>query len=208
METPGIVRFYDRLGRRYDWFSFYEGRAKELARTWLTLRPGLRLLNVGVGTGKEHAQLQEALAPIGFIMGVDLSSVMVSLAKERSQGPHLQADARALPIAAECFDRIYCAYVLDLLPTASLLNVLAGFRRVLKRGGQAVILSLTEGIDLPSRTLVAAWKKIYALNPLACGGCRPLQLVELAEAAGFTILKRQVVVQLAVPSELILAFRP
>jgi hypothetical protein len=69
----------------------------------------------------------------------------------------------------------------------------------------AVILALTEGIDLPSRALVAAWKGIFSLSPTVCGGCRPLELLDLVHQAGFTQVEREVVVQLGVPSEIITA---
>jgi len=38
-----------------------------------------------------------------------------------------------------------------------------------------------------------------------CGGCRPLELFDLVQKAGFTNIQRQVIVQAGVPSELISA---
>jgi len=68
-----------------------------------------------------------------------------------------------------------------------------------------VILALTEGIDLPSQALVAVWKGVFSLNPAMCGGCRPLELLDLVYRAGFTQVEREVIVQLGVPSEIITA---
>ena len=70
-----------------------------------------------------------------------------------------------------------------------------------------MILALTEGVDLPSRALVKTWKSVFNLSPVMCGGCRPLELFELVEQAGFNDIQRKVIVQAAVPSELISAVK-
>ena len=41
-----------------------------------------------------------------------------------------------------------------------------------------------------------------------CGGCRPLQLAALAHDAGFAVITREVVVQLGLPSEVLVVARP
>jgi len=203
--TDQIQLFYDRMGGRYDWFEIYEGRAKTRALKLLQLAPEQVVLNVGVGTGKQHAEILSEIQPDGLAIGVDVSEVMASLAQERTAAPICQADARFLPCASEHFDRLYAAYVLDLLPLSDLPAVLSGFHRVIKPGGLMVLLALTEGVNVPSRALVAVWKAAYAISPVACGGCRPLQLTRLVQSAGFEELQREVVVQMAVPSEIIVA---
>jgi demethylmenaquinone methyltransferase/2-methoxy-6-polyprenyl-1,4-benzoquinol methylase len=203
--THQIQHFYDRVGERYDWFEIYEGRAKARALELLNLAPGQVVLNVGVGTGKQHAEIINDIQPDGLAIGLDVSEVMACLTRERTTAPICQADARYLPYASERFDRLYAAYVLDLLPLSELPALLSGFHRVLKPGGLMVVLVLTEGVDVPSRALVAVWKAAYAISPVACGGCRPLQLTRLIQAAGLEEVQREVVVQMAVPSEIIVA---
>ena len=198
-------RIYDSLGKRYDWFGGYEARAKERSVEMLELTPGLKLLEVGVGTGKQHSRLQAALAPSGTAYGIDLSRVMLDLTRQRTSAPLCQADAHHLPFPSGSFDQLYTSYVLDLMPRADLPDILAEFRRVLKDGGRAVLVAFTEGVDIPSRALVAVWKGLYEISPIACAGCRPLQLAALLEQAGFTQVQREVVVQLAMPSEILLA---
>ena len=205
LSTPAAQRFYDRIGSRYDWFEFYEGRAKERARKALDLSPGLSLLSVGVGTGKELAQLLDAITTGGTAFGLDISPVMLGLTRERTSAHVCLADARNLPYAERSFDRLYAGYVLDLLPYPDLMGVIAGFHRVLKPASRMVILALTEGVDRPSKALISAWKGIFALNPAMCGGCRPLQLFDLVYEAGFKNIEREVIVQFGVPSELIIA---
>ena len=197
-------RFYDRLGARYDWAAFYEGRAKSLGLEWLDLQPGQRLLNAGCGTGKEHLQLQEALVP-GVAIGLDLSAVMAGLTRQRTGSPVCQATIWHLPLAGDSFDRLFSSYVLDLIPHNYLPRVLTEFGRVLAPGGRLVIITLTEGVTPASRALVTAWKALYAVAPIACGGCRPLQLADMVEAAGFNELSCRTVVQFGLPSEIITA---
>lgn len=199
------MRFYDRLGERYDWFSFYESKAKRRALQFLELAPGQWVLNVGLGTGKEHLALQAGVVPGGLAFGLDLSPRMLEVAYRRTGAPLCRADGGSLPFAPSSFDRLFCAYVLDLVPTPMIHLWLEGFWRVLKPGGRIVLLSLTEGVSPLSRTFVRLWKLAYALNPVACGGCRPLLLEASLRRARFVQLQRAVVVQFGVPSEVLVA---
>jgi len=205
ISTEAARRFYDRLGKGHDWAEFYESRAKSVALARLALAPGQHVLNLGVGTGKEHHRLQTAIRPGGLAFGLDLSPVMLRLAYQRTAAPLCRADVRRPPYAPASFDRLFSAYVLDLIPQADLIGLLAGCRRLLKPGGRLVLVSLTEGTNAPSRLLVGLWKLVYKASPIACGGCRPVQLAGLVHQAGFPHVEREVVVQLGVPSEVIVA---
>ena len=205
--TDTARRFYNRLGAGYDLAERYDSRAKERALTLLGLTAGLRVLNAGPGTGREQAKIQRAVGLAGVTVGLDLSRVMLRLTGARSSGLLCEGDARMLPFASASFDRILASYVLDLLPAPHLLPLLEDFRRVLKPAGKLVLVSLTNGVNLPSRALIRAWKIIYAFSPTICGGCRPLQLAEQVKRAGFAQVEREVIVQLAVPSEIIAAQR-
>ena len=205
ISTKSVQLIYDFLGKRYDWFGGYESRAKERSTEMLELFPGLKLLEVGVGTGKQHTRLQAGLVPAGIAYGIDISRVMLELTRQRSDALLCQADTHYLPFPTGSFDRLYASYVLDLMPRADLPGILTEFRRVLKDGGRIALVALTEGVDIPSRGLVAAWKGLYKISPITCAGCRPLQLSDLLEQAGCKQIHREVVVQLGMPSEIIIA---
>lgn len=205
LTTSAAQKFYDRIGSRYDWFEFYEGQAKEQAFNALQLTPGLKVLSVGAGTGKELIKIKSTIHPGGVAYGLDLSPVMAKLASERTGASICRADARRFPFQGQAFDRLYASYILDLLPLSDIARLLLDFYRVLRSGGRLVILALTEGVDLPSRTLVSLWKGVFSISPAVCGGCRPLTLQKRVEEAGFTSVNRQVIVQAGVPSELISA---
>jgi ubiquinone/menaquinone biosynthesis C-methylase UbiE len=200
-------RIYDFIGKRYDWFSSYDAHAKARAFELLGVTHGQYLLEVGVGTGKEQSRIQAAILPGGISFGIDISRVMLTLSRQKSETPLCQADARNIPFVSECFDRVFISYVLDLLPIADIPDILASLQRVLKPGGRIVIIALTEGISRSSRMLVAVWKAVYKISPITCAGCRPLQLSRLVEKAGLIHVRREVVVQLAVPSEIVVAIK-
>lgn len=207
LSTSKAQRFYDLIGKRYDWFEFYESRAKDRALELLDLSPGIKVLNVGVGTGKQQVQIHDSIEPGGIAFGLDISPVMLALAKSRCSSPFCRADAHLLPFAPASFDRLYAAYVLDLIPLGEIPAILQQFNRVLRPGGRVVLLALTEGVDFSSRAVVGAWKLAYAVSPVICGGCRPLALTDLVLEAGFSHISRQVVVQMAVPSEIVAAVK-
>lgn len=135
--SPAAVQtFYNRLGTRHDAADWYEGAAKRCALAALALRPGQRVLNVGVGTGKEHYQIMTAVGPLGLAVGLDLATVMLALTRARTGTPLLRADARTLPLLDGVFDRVYAAYILDLIPLADLPGMLHELRRVLRPVGR------------------------------------------------------------------------
>lgn len=200
-------RFYDRIGSRYDWFEFYEGHAKEMAREALHLTSGLKILSVGAGTGKELQKIIPGITPGGIAFAVDISTVMLELTRKRTSAKVCQADARRIPFTEQSFDRVYAAYVLDLISKAEIPGLLLDFFRVLKPSGRLVILALTEGINLSSRAIVSLWKGLFSISPTVCGGCRPLELLDFVKEAGFSGVKREVIVQMGVPSEIILGVK-
>jgi ubiquinone/menaquinone biosynthesis C-methylase UbiE len=203
--------FYDRLGPLYDLGERFEQKAKTRGMALLNLSPGLQLLNVGVGTGELQAKIQEAVLPGGLAAAVDVSAVMLRLSQERVPAPGngalCLADGRNLPFATASFDRLFSSYVLDLTPVTVIPVFLREMLRVLRPGGTAVLVGLTEGVTLASRVMMAGWKAFYRLSPTSLGGCRPLRLTYSLLQAGFVDVRREVVVQSGMPSEILVSRR-
>ena len=108
------------------------------------LRPGLRVLDVGCGHGRHAA----VLAARGLrVVGVDLSSRLLGIARVASQGwrsPHppawVEADASALPLRSGSVDACLCIAVVHHLPQRSdRLAALTEIRRALVPGGQVFL---------------------------------------------------------------------
>ncbi len=199
-----IARFYDRIALLYDWATLVEGRGQTAALELLAPRPGERILDAGTGAGREQARIARALEGNFPPVGVDISYRMLRSARKRARALWVQADIRHLPFATGVFDAVYCAYVLDVLSPADLRLALREFHRLLREGGRAVLLTLTEGVSPLGRAFVWAWKTAYRLAPLACGGCRPLQLNEMATESNFAVREAQVIEEFGIPSALLL----
>ncbi|MDB6097756.1 MAG: SAM-dependent methlyltransferase, partial [Gammaproteobacteria bacterium] len=84
----------------------------------LALRPGMRILEAGCGTGEALAWLQEAAGTPGIVMGIDLSAAHVCAARKRAtaQIEILQADFMLAPLPLANFDLIWCANTIHHLP--------------------------------------------------------------------------------------------
>lgn len=103
------------------------------------LRPGLRALDFGCGTGSISLGLARAVAP-GEFHGVDLIAAHVEWARSAaaSQGQdnaafHVIDDLARLPFPDGYFDAVNCHDILMYIPDTP--SALAELRRVLKPGG-------------------------------------------------------------------------
>ncbi len=151
---------YDRLnrvlslGRDVRW----RRRAVTLAR----LGPGETGLDVGVGTGDLSFDLLAASDPTSRVTGIDLSDGMLDLARRRAARSPLgsrfapqHADAQALPFADASFDRVVAGFAVRNF--GDLDAGLREMRRVLRRGGRAVILEFSA----PTQPFVRAASGLY-----------------------------------------------
>ncbi len=115
---------------------------------FLGVKPGHRVLEVGVGAGNILERIHGA-----DLVGVDISDYILGKARERlgARAELVKGDAEDLPFDDASFDRVYCSEVLEHVidPRA----VIAGMRRVLKPGGLAVV-------SVPNEKLVNALKSV------------------------------------------------
>lgn len=102
--------------------------AKKRAR----LRLGESALDVGCGRGELLHHLKKEGV---FAVGCDFALPALRLAQRTAQAPVLRCDAKALPFAAETFDRIFFLGVIDHLHDWELEACFGEFKRLLKKGG-------------------------------------------------------------------------
>ena len=205
-QVPGV---YSRLSPLYGfWEQFAEGRARRFALHLAGVRPGERILEVGIGPGTALEQLARRNST-GLTVGLDLTPDMLQKTRGRFlrnslASPRLcQSDARFLPFADSSFDLVFSAYLLDLLSLADIETTLREMRRVLRPSGRLVLLHLTLG----NRWFNRLWGLLYGLVPMLLGGCRPIRLAAQSGESGLLVLQNQRVVQCGIPSEVILARR-
>jgi len=102
----------------------------------LQLRAGLRVLDIGCGTG-DYLRVMAPLVAPGAAVGVDLSAALIGCARTRAPGGTAVSfqvgDACQLPFADAAFDRVVATQVL--LHLADPWRAVAEIRRVLTPGG-------------------------------------------------------------------------
>ena len=102
------------------------------------LEPGMRVLDVGCGTGSISVGMAQAVAP-GEVYGIDIEESQVNLARavasrHRQENVVFQAaDATSLPFEGCFFDVVHCHDILMHIPDTQ--ATLAEAKRVLKPGG-------------------------------------------------------------------------
>ncbi len=74
------ARFYDVVS--LEWPVYRAGRVTAIRA--MGLRPGMRVLDLGCGTGLNHPLLQDAVGPTGTVIGVDSSRQMLAQARRRA----------------------------------------------------------------------------------------------------------------------------
>lgn len=142
MELGDVKKIYARYSRIYDLIfkRWFYPRQQHVIQS-LDIRPGYRVLDVGVGTGfslplyPRHAQ----------VVGVDLSAKMLREAQKRvqqdalSQVTLMEMDAGRLAFPDNTFDVVMAAFVISVVPDP--IRMLAEIKRVSKSEGQIVIIN-------------------------------------------------------------------
>ena len=153
VDNDFLSRVYENLAWVYD-FTFgpalHPGRVDAIRR--MNIRPGDRVLEVGVGTG-----INAVLYPRDCsVTGIDLSDGMLEKAHERiaKKGVRnvrlMQMDAANLEFADDTFDIVYAPYVISVVPDP--VAVTQEMRRVCRPGGRIVILNHFRSVNR-----VGAW---------------------------------------------------
>ena len=98
--------------------------------------PGARVLEVGVGPGRDA----QALVAHGLdVVGIDLSVEHARLAAEPDVGARtLVGSVRSLPLRSAAFDAVWTMSTLMHVPATAIAGALDELRRVLRPGGRLV----------------------------------------------------------------------
>lgn len=205
-------RFYDRFGRKQDSQSFYEQKALDELVSHAAFEEAESVVEIGCGTGKLAARmLVEALPPSASYLGLELSSTMARLSRERMApfGDRARCEevdgTLPFPVADASCDRFVACYVFDLLSQEDIRGTLDEAWRCLRPGGLLCVAGLTPGTTTASRLVSRSWAAIHRLRPSLVGGCRPIQLTAFLAEGQWTVVHRRDVVQFGVTSELLIA---
>lgn len=142
VENDFVTGVYEKLASVYDFVfgpTLHAGRLRAIQR--MAIRPGDRVLEVGVGTG-----INAALYPRDCIVtGIDLSGSMLEKARARVARKDivnmrlLEMDAADLRFADGAFDIVYAPYLISVVPDP--ITVAREMGRVCRPGGRIVFLN-------------------------------------------------------------------
>ena len=157
---------FDRVAGRYDLLNEVmtaglHHRWRERAADRAELSSSDAALDICCGTGDLALELSRRVAPGGHVVGCDFSEPMLDLAREKAasrdaSGVRFEwADALQLPYDAARFDAVTVGFGVRNL--ADLGRGLSEMGRVLKPGGRAVILEITQPTRPPLSFFYSLW---------------------------------------------------
>lgn len=187
MELDSIKKIYAAYSNVYDalFKRFFYPRIKH-AITYMDIKPGDRVLDVGVGTGLSFQVFPRDCK----VVGIDLSHEMLKKAKEkirRNRLDHitvLNMDAMNIGFEDNSFDKVFISHVVSVVPDPY--RLMEEVRRVCRKDGQVVIVN-----HFKSRNrLVELAEKL--INPICekIGWRNDLCLNEFLARSGLSIKKK------------------
>jgi demethylmenaquinone methyltransferase/2-methoxy-6-polyprenyl-1,4-benzoquinol methylase len=144
---------YDRIERAMALGSGSWYRRHALARAGL--QPGMRVLDIGTGTGLTARQAAQLVGPAAEVIGVDPSAGMMERARVPAGVRLIQGTAEEIPLPASSAEFVSMGYALRHVGDLSL--AMREFMRVLAPGGRICLLEITA----PDGWLSRAALKIY-----------------------------------------------
>jgi ubiquinone/menaquinone biosynthesis C-methylase UbiE len=181
-----VRRGYDEIADRYLAARTTGGDLALLPELVSGLSAGDAVLDAGCGAG---VPVMTLLVDGGLeVVGIDLSSAQVRLARSHSTGAHVaQADLVALPFDNGSFDGLVSYYAVIHVPRSEHRLVFDEFRRVLVPGGVA-LLCLGAG-DVPEDNDTESWLGTHMFWSHFDAETN----LEMLQAAGFEILRYDLV---------------
>jgi demethylmenaquinone methyltransferase/2-methoxy-6-polyprenyl-1,4-benzoquinol methylase len=140
--SPYVIDLFNRTAKYYNTIEgiFLNGGLvyRRLSMKFNGLKPGMKVLDVAIGTGNVARGAVKVVGPSGMVIGVDPSPGMIKEARKYFTGPISRGIAEQLPFTSDTFD--FLTMGIALRHVADLRAAFSEYFRVLKPGGRAWIL--------------------------------------------------------------------
>jgi ubiquinone/menaquinone biosynthesis C-methylase UbiE len=162
----------------------------------LSLRPGERVCDVGVGPGLLSFEMAQTVGENGRAAGIDQSEAMLEMTRTRCSElgwtDFRQADATKLPFEDESFDAVVSTQVYEYVPDMA--SALAEAHRVLRPGGRVLILDTDwDSVVWNTNDRARMQKIMLAWDDHLHDPHLPATLGPKLTAAGFSVYLREVI---------------
>jgi len=164
-----------------------EGALREETIRLAQIAPGASVLDVGCGTGTLTLRARAAAGSTGRVCGVDAAPEMIAQARRKAQKAGAQVEfqagvVEALEFADGTFDRVLSSLMMHHLPPDLQQRALVEIYRVLKPGGQLLIVDFDASVPRSGTDALHhhAQTSTTAAQEIAPG------LLQLVTGAGFT----------------------
>lgn len=165
----GVYRwFYDNIHSHYydllmKWCFLPFGGERRCRRELIAsihLGPEDRILDAGCGTGNVTSAIAEKAGGKADIIGLDLSSSMIRHAQKKNRFCNvrfMQGDITATGFEDGFFDKVFITHAIHEMPREIRMDALWETRRILKDGGEVILLELDKPNGFLLKLFVGFW---------------------------------------------------
>lgn len=137
-----------------------EAKCREELIASVNFLPREKILDMCCGTGSATYYISKKSGKRSRIMGLELSSGQLSIAKKESALEDIrfiEGDAECTPFKDNSFNKVFITHALHEMPRESRKRVLRESRRILKNNGTMVILELDNPEHFFVRLFIGFW---------------------------------------------------
>jgi demethylmenaquinone methyltransferase/2-methoxy-6-polyprenyl-1,4-benzoquinol methylase len=159
-----VDAMFDNSAEHYDWIcdvmSFGSGRwYRKIALVRAAeLKPGMKVIDVGAGTGVVSYLAQQIVGDEGFVVALDPSSGMLGEAKKLGVKHASMGLGEKLPFPDNTFDVLTMGYALR--HVADLNAAFSEYLRVLKPGGKILLLEISRPANKFGLAMLKGYMKV------------------------------------------------
>ncbi|MBI5219861.1 MAG: methyltransferase domain-containing protein [Bacteroidia bacterium] len=203
---------YDKLSKWYDSLTGpFKKKYKEAGIKKLSPIAGENILEIGFGTGQDIISIARKIGDSGKVTGIDISPEMLKITREKIRKESLLsrvelqcADATKLNFSDGSFDAVLLSFTLEFFPTKEIPVVLNECKRVLKKYGRIVVLSLSRRKE---NNAVLLYEWVHEKFP-SLADCRPIFAKEMLSDCGFEIADVEELSLYSLPVDIVSAIKP